>query len=360
MKMGPVVDISVTALKAHKTRSMLASLGVMIGIAAVIIMVAIGKGSEQEVMEVISRMGRHLITIQAGEVKRRGDRLRLTGTVTTLRPRDAQQVRVEVPQVQAVAPFEIQSMKVKFGRLVTQTQVAGSTPSFFTVRQYDVARGNYFTDRDLKLARRVAIIGQTTLKNIFGLVDPIGQVLRIRGIPFRVIGVFRSKGLDSNGMDQDDIILVPLTTLLRRVLNQTHITTIYARAGSRDSIPQAVESIRAVLREAHRLRPQEEDDFSIVSQLDIEEMKRETTELFTKLIVGVAAISLVVGGIGILAVMLASVKERTREIGLRRAVGATRPDIVQQFLMESIVIGLWGGGIGIALGVVITLGVNRW
>lgn len=360
MKPNSYFRVTAMALKAHKTRTFLASLGVMIGIASVIVMVSIGKGSEREVMGVIAEMGENLITINAGEMKRRGGRLRLTGSVTTLTPRDARALANEIPELAEVAPFDFQRMQVKAGGMATETTVAGSTPDFLTVRSYSVGTGRFFEERDLKQAGRVVVMGPTAVKNIFGEEDAVGKILRIGQVPFNVIGVFRSKGQDTDGVDQDDIIVVPLTTLLRRVLNKNFISTIYARADSRKNIDRAVKEIRTVLRGRHKLRDEGEDDFTIVSQLDLEELKKETSELFTRLIVGVAAISLVVGGIGILAVMLISVKERTREVGLRRALGATRADIVRQFVLESVAIGMLGGGIGIVLGVGLTLGINHF
>lgn len=360
MKIKPSLTITLTALKTHKTRTFLASLGIMIGIAAVIIMVAIGRGSQQEVMDVIAGMGENLITINAGEMKRRGGRLRLTGNVTTLTPRDADKLLEEVGELEKIAPFESRALKVKYGNFASETQVSGSTHDYMEIRQYRVAQGEFFTEKDLKLSRRVAVIGQTAVENIFGEEDPLGKTLRINAVPFEVVGILAPKGLDTDGRDQDDIILIPLTTLLRRLINQTFVSIIYAKAASKQKIDAAIEGIQAVLRERHQLNDEADDDFTIVSQLDIEEMKRETTELFTKLIVSIAAISLVVGGIGVLAVMLISVKERTREIGIRRAVGATRADITQQFLLESLVIGALGGGVGVACGVGITLGVNHW
>jgi len=355
-----LLAIALTALKSNKTRFFLASLGIVIGIAAVIVMVAIGKGSHHEVMSVIAKMGENLLTINAGEMKRRGGKLRLSGTVTTLSLRDVDYLSQEVDGLQIVAPFEIKEMKIKYLQTLTSTNVAGSTPNFLGVRNYSIAYGEMFSEQDQKLGAKVAVIGKTVIKNMFGEDDPLGKTVRINGIPFKIIGIFETKGLDSDGVDQDDLLLIPVKAMLRRVLNQNYISTIYAKADSRKNIERITEKISAVLRDRHKILDDAENDFTIISQLDLENLKTETSELFTRLIVGVASISLVVGGIGILAVMLISVKERTREIGIRRAVGATKSDIVRQFLVESIVIGLFGGIIGVALGVGITFGIVAW
>ena len=352
--------IALTALKSNKTRFFLASLGIMIGIAAVIVMVAIGKGSHHEVMNVIAKMGENLLTINAGEMKRRGGRLRLAGNVTTLNLRDVDYLSQEVSGLTLVAPFEIKEMKVKYLQVLTATNVAGSTPEFLKTRNYQIASGEMFNERDQKLRAKVAVVGNTVIKNMFGEDDPLGKTVRINAIPFKVIGVFEGKGLDSDGVDQDDILLIPITSMLRRLLNQNYISIIYAKADSRENIDRVALKIKTLLRDRHKISDDAEDDFTIISQLDLENLKAETSELFTRLIVGVAAISLVVGGIGILAVMLISVKERTREIGVRRAVGATKGDIVGQFLFESILIGLFGGCSGVVLGVGITLGITAW
>lgn len=323
-------------------------------------MVAIGKGSHQQIMDVIAKMGENLVTINAGEMKRRGGRLRLTGNVSTLNLRDVDYLSQEVSGLALAAPFEIKQMKVKYLQSLTETNVAGSTPEFLMARNYEIESGEMFTEQDQKMGVRVAVIGKTVIKNMFGEDDPLGKTVRINAVPFKIVGVFESKGLDSDGMDQDDILLIPITSMLRRILNQTHISTIYAKADSRKNIDRIAEQIKITLRDRHKLPDEAEDDFTIISQLELESMKAETSELFTRLIVGVAAISLVVGGIGILAVMLISVKERTREIGVRRAVGATQGDIVKQFLMESILIGLLGGCVGVFLGVGITFGAVAW
>ena len=352
--------IAVTALLANKTRTLLASLGILIGIASVIVMVAIGKGSQQDVLDIIAGMGENMVTITAGEMKRRGGRLRLSGNVTTLSPRDAERIASEIEEVELVAPFEEKRMNAKFDNNAAETTITGSTLDFQFIRGYRIENGEMFSEQDLKTGNRVAIIGKTAIKNLFGEEDPIGQVVKVHFIPFKIIGVFEAKGVDTNGLDQDDLIFIPLPTLMRRIVNQTHVSRIFVKISSRENIEKASEKIRELLRESHKLSDDREDDFTLVSQLDLEDMKRETSELFTKLIVGVAAISLLVGGIGILAVMLISVKERTKEIGIRRAVGASRSNIIRQFLYESLIIGFLGGGIGIALGVGLTLGLTYW
>ncbi len=360
MKIFFSFGIAIKALFAHKTRTFLASLGILIGIASVIVMVAIGKGSQREVMDVIAGMGENLITINAGEMKRRGGRLRLTGNVNTLTVRDANRIMDEIGEVERVAPFEEKRMSAKFSNNAAETTIAGSTVDFPFIRDYYLKNGEFFSERDMKTANRVAIIGMTAVKNLFGEEDPLGQVIRVHFIPFKIIGVFEPKGVDTNGLDQDDLVLIPLSTYMRRIVNQNFISRIFVKASSRQNIAKASVEIRELLRENHKLVDGRNDDFTLVTQIEIEDMKKETTEMFTKLIVGVAGISLLVGGVGILAVMLISVKERTREIGIRRAVGATRRDIVHQFLYESLIIGFLGGGLGIILGVGLTLGLTHW
>ena len=355
MKNIVLFGIAVNALLAHKTRTFLASLGILIGIASVIIMVAIGKGSQQEVMDVIAGMGENMVTINAGEMKMRGGKLRLSGKVTTLTIRDAKLIEDEIEEAELVAPFEEKRMNVKYDNNATETNIAGSTPDFPLIRGYRIEKGEMFTERELKTANRVAVIGKKVVKNLFGEEDPIGKVIKVHFIAFTIIGVFDAKGVDTNGLDQDDLILIPLSTLVRRIVHQTHISRIFIKISTREKIFQATEKIIELLRESHKLLGERNNDFTLISQLDMEEMKRETSELFTKLIVGVAAISLLVGGIGILAVMLISVKERTKEIGIRRSVGATKKDIIRQFLYESLIIGSLGGLFGIIFGVGLTI-----
>jgi putative ABC transport system permease protein len=360
MKSFPGLDIALVSLKARKTRAALASLGVVIGIAAVIIMVAVGNGSKKEVLDIIRQMGENLVTIGAGELKRRGGKMQLTGNVTTLRPKDATALVEEIPEIERAVPFHSESLRIKYAQNAFRSNVSGTIPEFMDVRKYSVETGEPITEDHVRNAARVAVLGKTAVENIFGGENPIGQTFRIEFIPFTVIGVFVEKGSDSDGEDQDDIIMIPISSLLRRVLNQTFINNIYVQAVSRKDIDLIIPKITEVLRERHKLQDDSEDDFTIRSQLELEKVKVETTETMTKLTVGVAGISLVVGGIGILAVMLISVKERTREVGVRRAVGATRSDIVKQFLWESAVIGFLGGVVGAAAGAGIVLALAAW
>ncbi len=360
MNSFPGLDIALISLKARKTRAALASLGVVIGIAAVIIMVAVGNGSKKEVLDIIRQMGENLVTINAGELKRRGGKMKLTGSVTTLRPKDAIALIEEIPAIERAVPFHSESLRIKYAQNAFRSNISGTTPEFMDVRKYSIETGEPITEDHVDNGARVAVLGRTAVKNIFGEDNPIGQTFRIEFIPFTVIGVFTEKGSDSDGEDQDDIIMIPISSLLRRVMNQTFINTIYVQAVSRNEIDSLLPKIGEVLRDRHKLQDDSEDDFTVRSQLELEKVKVETTETMTKLTVGVAGISLVVGGIGILAVMLISVKERTREVGVRRAVGATRSDIVKQFLWESAVIGFLGGVVGAAAGSGIVLALAAW
>lgn len=354
------LDISISALMLHKTRSFLASLGIVVGIASVIVAVAVGKGSQEEMMDIISRMGENLITLTAGEMKKRGGKLELEGSVNNMSDRDADLLLQDIPELERAAPYEYKQLKVKSGNSVMDVMVSGSTPDFPSVRKYEIAEGRFFDERDMRMSSRVAVLGVTTVRNIFGEEDPLGRTIMVGAVPVTVIGVFKSKGMDIDGLDQDDIAVLPLTTMMRRVLNQKYLRTIYFKVRSKEAMDRASSKIRGLMRERHKLAGDKENDFTLQSQLDLERAKTQTAEMFTSLIVGVAAISLVVGGIGVMAVMLISVKERAREIGLRRAVGATKWNIVGQFLLESSLIGLFGGAMGVATGVGITAGVNWW
>lgn len=359
MKIYRSLKISKKTLLAHKMRTILALLGIIVGVSAVIIMIAIGNGAEQEVVSKIEAMGTNLIIVNAGEIKTTAARRQIRGNVTTLVPEDAEKIEVEINQTVGVAPIQSKKMQVKYGNLSTNTTIVGTTPDFTSVRNFNVDRGNFFSAMENKASIRVAVLGSGVVKNIFGRDDPLGATIRIGNIPFKVTGILGSKGVDMYGTDQDDQIIIPLNTALRRVFNQDYISSIYIEIDSKENMEIAESGIRETLRTQHRLeRKNKPDDFTIQSQVDLIEAEKETTDTFTTLTASIAGVSLIVGGIGILAVMLLSIKERTNEIGLRMAVGARRKDIRTQFLFESSFLSVGGGIIGIFIGIIASLSIK--
>jgi len=352
MKITRSLRISRKQLWAHKLRTALALTGIIIGVSAVIIMVGIGNGAQQEVLSKIEAMGTNLIIVNAGQVQKQVGRQQIQGTVTTLTLDDVEAIKCESSLVSAAVPVQSKKIQVKSENVSTNTTVLGSLPEFLEVRNYQLESGAFFSEEENMASRRVAVIGQSVLHNLFDGQSPLGETIRIGKVPFEIVGVLQAKGLDQNGVDQDDQILIPIRTALRRVFNLSHISTISIQARSSQDMPQAAQQIRDVLRDRHRLvRPQKPDDFTIQSQTDILDAYRETSDTFTLLIGSIAGISLLVGGIGILAIMLIAIRERTHEIGLRRAVGAKRKDILTQFLIEATILSVGGGLIGIVLGV---------
>lgn len=348
---------------AHKLRTALALIGIIIGVSAVIIMVAIGNGAQNEVLGKIEAMGTNLIIVNAGQVQRSAGRMQVRGTVTTLRLEDAEALQRTVLLVQSAAPVQSKKMQVKLGNVSSNTTIVGTSVEFPGVRNFHTAKGYFFSEEENRASRRVAVLGQTVVKNLFDSANPIGETIRIGRIPFQVIGVMEPKGVDLNGIDQDDQIFIPIKTALRRVFNQDYINSISIQVVSPDKMADAEQQIREVLRERHRLnRKDRPDDFTIQSQTELLEAQRETTGTFTALITSIASISLLVGGIGILAIMLIAIRERTNEIGLRMAVGASRKDISVQFVIESAILSIGGGILGIIIGVfgslVIALATN--
>ena len=363
MKLSRSIIISGKILLAHKVRTALSLSGIVVGICAVIVMVAIGRGTEQQVIAQLTSMGRNLLIVNAGRVKIIAGRARRTKTVTTLEPRDAERLLDQARAITAAVPAQSKKMVVKYGSLSTRTTITGTTATIVKVRDYHLRQGRFFDEDEDRGRRRVAILGPTVAANLFGGADPVGAVVRLGRVPFTVIGVLAAKGLDSNGADQDDLVIVPLRTALRRLFNLSYINTIYVKAGGDREMKRAETEIRAVLRAAHHLRPGKADDFTIQNQAAVIEAQRESSQTFTLLIGGIAAVSLLVGGIGILAVMLISVRERTREIGLRMAVGARKKDILMQFLGEALLLGCGGAVIGTAIGTVTAAAIAwfaRW
>ncbi|MGD9487029.1 MAG: ABC transporter permease [Calditrichaceae bacterium] len=352
MKLYRNIKISRKTLLEHKFRTILALIGITIGVAAVIIMVAIGNGAQKEVLDRIQEMGSNLVTVNSGQVKSFAGRKRQIGNVTTLIPKDAAAVAQECPSVALVAPSQSKKMKIKYSNFTTTTNVLGTTSDFLTIRNFTVSNGAFFSDADDKASLRVAVIGKSIQDYLFEGDDPLGEIIRIGKVPFEVIGVLTEKGVNSDGVDEDDQIIIPLNTALRRVFNLTYINTIYVQVKNKESMDPAVQEIGELLRERHRLiKKGKSDDFTIQNQIDVIEAEKETTDAFTLLIAGVAGISLLVGGIGILAIMLITIKERKGEIGLRMAIGARPKEILIQFLAESAMLGVTGGLLGILIGV---------
>ena len=351
MKIYRNIKISRKTLFSHKLRTFLALLGITIGVAAVIIMVAVGEGAQREVLQQIEAMGTNLLVVNAGRVKTFAGRERQIGIVTTLKIRDSEAIAEECSAVALAAPAQERTLQAKYGNYSTMTKILGSSSAFQNIRIFPTVKGRFFTEEENKATFRVAVIGSQVFDNLFEGKDPIGETIRVRKIPFEVIGVLKSKGVSPEGSNEDNQILIPINTALRRVFNLNYLNSIYVGIKNRQSMTTAEKQIAALLRERHRLDIRNKaDDFTIQNQLTILETERATTQTFTTMITSVAAISLFVGGIGILAVMFLAVKERTNEIGLRMAVGSRRKDIMAQFISEATILGFLGGFMGVFLG----------
>jgi putative ABC transport system permease protein len=343
--------ISLRTLGKNKLRSGLTVLGVVIGIAAVTTMVSIGQGAGQLIQDQFQNLGSNVILVFPGNRESGGAR---QGTVTTLTPADCQAIVDECPSVLAVSPFVGASGQVIAGNVNWQpNQMLGVGQDYPIVRNWDVSRGEFFTERDIAGATKVCVIGQTLVKQLFPDTDPIGQQVRIKNVPFRVIGVLSQKGADLVGQDQDNILLMPYTTVRKRLQSSafTNVDLIFVSARSEAVSSQAEREIRTLLMERHRIPPGEKPDFEVQNASEIAKVFNIITGVMTAMLSAIAAISLIVGGVGIMNIMLVSVTERTREIGIRMALGARPRDILRQFLVESVVLSSIGGVIGIALGV---------
>ncbi len=349
------IIISHKILIAHKSRTILSLSGIIIGICSVIIMVAIGKGTEEKIIREITKMGSNLLTVNAGQVKIIAGRVRRAKTVTTLELKDAESIIARSSNINYAAPAQRKKLQVKYSNLNAKTSIVGTTPDIVKVHNYSLKEGRFFDEDENKGLRRVAVIGQTVVENIFERENPIGEQIRIGKVPFEVIGVLSPKGLDVSGTDQDDQIFIPIKTALRRLFNLTYINAIYVQAKDSKSMGIAESEIRNILRERHRIKPGKSDDFTVQNQATVLEAQKESSKSFTFLIVSIATIALLVGGIGILAVMLISIRERIKEIGIRRAVGAKRKDILIQFLTEALILSIAGGVIGLITGISLSI-----
>lgn len=342
--------IAFRALANNKLRAFLTMLGIIIGVASVIAMLAIGQGSKRSIQKQISEMGSNMIMIHPGAEMRGGVR-QDPSSMQTLKLENYETLRDECMYLSAISPNVSASGQLISGSNNYPSSVSGVSIGYLTIRQLTVEQGEMFTEEDIRTAAKVCVIGKTIVDNLFpDGQDPIGKIIRCNQVPLRVVGVLKSKGYNSMGMDQDDVVLSPYTTVMKRLLAQTYLGGIFASALTEDMTEEAVDEITNILRREHKLKEADDDDFTIRTQQELSSMLNTTTDLMTTLLACIAGISLVVGGIGIMNIMYVSVTERTREIGLRMSVGARGIDILSQFLIESILISITGGLIGVILG----------
>lgn len=342
--------IAFRALANNKLRAFLTMLGIIIGVASVIAMLAIGQGSKRSIQKQISEMGSNMIMIHPGAEMRGGVR-QDPSSMQTLKLENYETLRDECMYLSAISPNVSASGQLISGSNNYPSSVSGVSIGYLTIRQLTVEQGEMFTEEDIRTAAKVCVIGKTIVDNLFpDGQDPIGKIIRCSQVPLRVVGVLKFKGYNSMGMDQDDVVLSPYTTVMKRLLAQTYLSGIFASALTEDMTEEAVDEITNILRREHKLKEADDDDFTIRTQQELSSMLNTTTDLMTTLLACIAGISLVVGGIGIMNIMYVSVTERTREIGLRMSVGARGIDILSQFLIESILISITGGLIGVILG----------
>jgi putative ABC transport system permease protein len=350
MDLLAIIRIAMRALARNKLRSSLTMLGIIIGVGAVIAMVSVGQGAQQQAQQQIAAMGSNMLFVGAGTVTRGGMRMGW-GATKTLIYDDMLAILRECPAVQAAAPGSQTAAQVVFGNDNWATQLNGTEPQYFEIRSWPLAEGSSFTQDDVSMAANVAVIGETVRKNLFGATDPIGETIRINNLPFRVVGVLVPKGTSAAmGNDQDDTIIIPITTLQKKITGQDWLRWIMVSAISKEASYTAQQQITALLRDRHRIRSGADDDFMVRNLADMADLADQNARLFTILLASIASISLLVGGIGIMNIMLVSVTERTREIGIRMAIGATEGDVQQQFLIEAVVLSLVGGAVGILSG----------
>jgi putative ABC transport system permease protein len=360
MRVESTFKVAFRSLRRNKMRSVLTALGIIIGVAAVIAMVAIGNGAKGQVEAQIASLGQNVILIFSGSTTSSGIRTGWGGA-GTLKIEDAQAIRREVPGVTAVSEEVWSNTQVAAGNQNWSTRIYGESADYFDIRQWPLADGAAFTSQDVRSANKVCVIGQTTATEIYGNDDPIGQVLRVKNVPFAVSGVLTNKGLSAHGIDQDDIVVIPYTSAMKRIAGGNNLRNINVQVADAKQMSAAQQQIIDLLRQRHNIRPGRDDDFTVRNQQEIADTATATTDVMTGLLGAIASVSLVVGGIGIMNIMLVSVTERTREIGTRMAVGAHGRDILAQFLIEAISLSSAGGIIGIVVGITVanTIAVTR-
>jgi len=349
MRVDSTFKIAFRALRRNKLRSVLTALGIIIGVGAVIAMVSIGNGAKAQVEQQIASLGENVILIFSGSITSSGIRTGW-GSAGTLKIEDAEAIRREVPGVVAVSEEVVSTSQVSAGNQNWFTSIYGESPEYFDIRKWPLSEGAIFTPQDVRSANKVCVIGRTTASQIFGSDNSIGQILRIKGVPFLVTGVLTPKGLSPQGTDQDDIVIMPYTSAMKRVIGGTTLRGINVQVASPNDLAPGQQQIIELLRQRHNIRPGRDDDFTVRNQQEIAEAATATSKVMTLLLGAIASVSLVVGGIGIMNIMLVSVTERTREIGVRLAVGAHGRDILTQFLIEAVTLSSIGGVIGIVIG----------
>jgi len=352
------LQLALRALWRNKTRAMLTTLGVVIGVASVIAMVAIGSGAKQRIAEQLESMGTNSLVIRAGSVTRGGVRSG-AGTTTSLSRADASAI-AELPDVVAVAPSVNTTAQVRYRGTNWGTGIQGVTPEYTVVRNWSLVEGEFISEQQVAAAAHVCILGQTVARELFGLLSPIGETVVIKSLPCRVLGVLSEKGATAWGSDQDDAVFLPLTTVQRKLMGITHIERIEVVTSGREASFRVIKALKPLLRDRHRLAAEQDDDFRIYNRAELAETSEESARVFSWLLGSIASVSLLVGGIGIMNIMLVSVTERTREIGIRMALGARRRDILWQFLLEALVLSGVGGLIGVLAGMGGALAVARF
>jgi len=354
MRVRGTTELALAALAANKVRTGLTMLGVIIGVAAVVTMMAVGAGARDRVEAQIRSLGSNLIIVLSGSITTSGVRLG-AGSQLTITEDDARALEREIESVQVAAPMIRGGEQVVAANANWATALVGVTPGFLEARDWEPTSGRALTQEDIDGAAKVALLGQTVAENLFGAADPVGQTIRIKKIPLTVVGVLARKGQSTQGQDQDDVVLVPLTTAKKKILgtsqaNARAVSSILVKVREASAMKLVEPEIRSVLRQRHHLQRDQDDDFTLRNLADLFESQEAASRVLSLLLAAIASVSLVVGGIGIMNIMLVSVTERTREIGLRRAVGARRRDILLQFLIEAVTVSLTGGVIGVALG----------
>ncbi len=357
MDLAAVVRVALRALARNKMRTTLTMLGIIIGVGAVICTVAIGEGASNQVQEQLRNLGDNLLFISAGDVNQHGVHMGSAAT-KTLKLGDAKAIQQQVSLIAKLSPGVGSQAQIVYENQNWNTRVRGVTPEYLEVRRWVIASGSAFTQRDVDSAADVCLIGQTVVENLFGDEDPLGKTIRVRNLPFKIIGVLAPRGQSPFGNDEDDTIIAPFTTVQKKLAGIDWLHFIVCSAVSQEAIPPAEQQISSLLRERHHLRPDEDDDFIIRSPNDLAQVTAQTGQVMTLLLASIASVSLLVGGIGIMNIMLVSVTERTREIGVRMAVGATERDVQMQFLSEALVLSLLGGAAGVVVGVVSSMAVS--